>query len=74
MNAAQILADVQLVLSVAKQTLELGLDAKPFVADALQIVVKHQPLSTEQRFALQARETALRNQIDAAVADDDAAD
>lgn len=73
MDATQILADVQLALSAAKQAFELGQDAKPFVTDAYQIVVSRKPLTAEARQAMQDREVALRQQIDDIIAADDAA-
>lgn len=73
MDPASILLDVQIAISVAKAAYELGQDARPFILAAYQIAFGHKTLTDAERKAMQDQEIALRKQIDAAIADDDAA-
>lgn len=73
MNPAAILADVQLAISLGKLAVELGQEAGPYLINAYNIAFGHKTLSAEERQKMRDDEAALRAQIDAVVAADDAA-
>lgn len=73
MDAATILADVQLAISIGKIAVQLGQDAKPFLLNAYDIAFGNKTLTPDERQAMRDQETSFRQQIDAVIAADDAA-
>lgn len=65
MDAATILADAQIVISLGKLAIEVGEDAAPFVVRAYNIVVKGETLTDQERADMLAKEGALRAQLQA---------
>lgn len=60
MDPATILADVQIVISLARLAIQVGQDAAPFVISAYNIAVKGVALTDDERLAMNAKETELR--------------
>lgn len=73
MDPVAILADVQLALSLGRMAYQLEQDAQPFVLKAWQIAFGHKTLTAAERREMKDQEAALRAQIDAVIAADDAA-
>lgn len=73
MDAAAILADVQLALSLGKLAMDLGIEAKPYLVTAYDIAFKNKVLTAEERAAMRVQEISWRSDIDKAIAADDTA-
>jgi hypothetical protein len=73
MDPASILADVQLAISLGKMAYDLEQNVAPYLVTAYQIVFENKVLTADERQAMRDKETAMRAQIDAAIAADDAA-
>lgn len=63
MDAATILADAQVILSLGKLAVQVGMDAAPYVEQVYDIVVLKRPLSGADRQAAIARQTELEAAI-----------
>lgn len=72
MDAAVILADVQLALSLGKMAYELEQNAAPFLINAYNIAFGSKVLTPEERQAMRDQEVSMRASIDAVIAADDA--
>lgn len=72
MDPLTILADVQLALSLGKMAVDLEQQAAPFLTKAYDIAFGHKTLTDAERQDMRDQEAAMRQQIDAAIADDDA--
>lgn len=70
MDPATILADVQIVISLAKLAVQLGQDAAPYIQRAYSIVFDNTALTAQERTDMAAQETQWRADIDAAIAQD----
>ena len=71
MDMPTLEADLALAVTVLNLAVQLYQDVKqltPFVEAIWQIVINKQALTDEQRQALSDTETAMRSQIDAAIA------
>lgn len=73
MDPATILADVQLAISLAKTAYNLGKDMAPYVITAYQIVFENKVLTAVERQTMTDQEVTWRAEIDARIAEDDAA-
>ena len=51
MDMATILADAQIILSLGKLAVQVGMDAAPYIEQAYDIVVLKRPLSDADRQA-----------------------
>ncbi len=60
MDIVAILTDATAVVNLAKLAVDAGKDAAPFIESLYQTLVQGQPLTDEQRAALQTQEDALR--------------
>jgi hypothetical protein len=74
MDAATILADVQLALTIGEAAYKLGMQAGPFLVEAYQIAFQQKVLTADERAEMQAKEAQMRAAIDAAISADDALD
>lgn len=68
-DLASIVANIQLAVSAAKAAYELGQDAGPFIKNAADIIAG-KPMTPDQRAAALAKETELRNRLQAPITDD----
>lgn len=73
MTTDTILANVQLVIKLAKMAYDLGHDAEPFVKTAYNIVVNKKVLTPEEHKTMADQEIAWRAAIDAQIVQDDTA-
>jgi hypothetical protein len=73
MDPVAILADVQLAIKLAKMAYDLGKDVAPYVITAYEIMFKNKILTADERQAMTDQEAAWRANIDAKIAEDDAA-
>lgn len=73
MDAATILADVQLALSLGNMAIQLGENSAPFLINAYNIAFNNKVLTDDERADMVAKETAYRARVDAAIAADDVA-
>lgn len=73
MDAAAILVDVQLAIGLAKTAYELGHDMYPYVKTAYEIAFKNKILTIGERQSMVEQEKIWRAEIDAKIAEDDAA-
>ena len=73
MDIATILADAQVILSLGKLAVQVGMDAAPYIEQAYDIVVLNKPLSDADRQAALAKQAALEAQIATPLPDDGAA-
>lgn len=73
MDPVAILADVQLAIKLAKMAYDLGKDTAPYLITAYEIMFKNKILTVEERQAMTDQELAWRANIDAKIAEDNAA-
>lgn len=73
MDLVTIFADAQLAIKLAKMAYDLGHDMAPYVATAYQIMFKNKILTPSERQAMTDQENTWRANIDAKIAEDDAA-
>lgn len=73
MDPVAILADVQLAIKLAKMAYDLGHDVAPYVITAYEIMFKNKVLTADERKAMTDQEASWRANIDAKIAEDDAA-
>jgi hypothetical protein len=73
MDIATILADAQIILSLGKLAVQVGMDAAPYIEQAYDIVVLKRPLSDTERLAAIAKQAELEADIATPLADDGAA-
>lgn len=73
MDPATIIADAQIVVSLAKLAIQIGADAAPYIQRAYGILFENQTLTADERASMATQETAWRADIDAAIAADDGA-
>lgn len=73
MDVVTIMADVQLAIKLAKMAYDLGKDMYPYVKTAYEIMFKNKVLTVEERQAMTDQEQLWRSEIDAIIAQDDAA-
>jgi hypothetical protein len=64
---------IKLALSLATTAYQLGKDAAPYIKLAYEIQFKNKVLTPAERRAMIEQETAWRAEIDAKIAEDDAA-
>lgn len=69
-----ILDTVTLAVKLAKMAYDLGKDAAPFVKVAYDIAVNKKVLTVEEHKSMVDQEAAWRAEIDAVIAEDDAAE
>lgn len=67
------LAAIKLALSLATTAYQLGKDAAPYIKLAYEIQFKNKVLTSEEHKAILNQEAAWRAEIDAKIAEDDAA-
>lgn len=65
---------IKLALSLAVTAYQLGKDAAPYIKLAYQIQFKNKVLTIEERQAMTDQEATWRTEIDAKIAEDDAAE
>lgn len=70
MDASQVLADVQLALSLGNMAVQLGEEAAPFLLNAYNIAFNNKVLTDDERAVMQSQEAAMRTRVDAAIAAD----
>lgn len=73
MEPVEILADVQLAIKLAKMAYDLGKDMYPYVKTAYEIMFENKVLTVDEREAMIKQEKEWRSNIDARIAEDDAA-
>lgn len=73
MDLAAILEGAQLAIKLANMAMQIGQDAAPHIKTAFGIMFEGKVLTANERAAMLAQETAWREDIDAAIAADDAA-
>lgn len=69
----ELLANVTLAIKLAKMAYDLGKEAAPFVKTAYDILVNKKILTVEEHKSMLDQEAAWRTEIDAKIAEDDAA-
>lgn len=60
MDPATILADVQIVVGIARIAIQVGEDVAPFIETIYQLTVEKRALTDLERADMLARESALR--------------
>ena len=73
MDPIAILKDVQLAIGLAKIAYDLGKDVVPYMITAYEIMFKNRILTVDEREAMTKQEQTWRAEIDAVIAEDDAA-
>lgn len=74
MDPASIIADAQIVISLAKLAYQVGHDALPYIERAYNLLFNSQSLTDQERTDMAAQEAAWRADIDATIAKDDVED
>ena len=72
MDPVSIIADAQIVISLAKLAYQVGQDALPYIERAYQLLFNNKSLTEQERTDMAAQEAAWRADIDAVIAKDDA--
>lgn len=73
MDPVTIMSDIALAVKLAKMAYDTGKDMYPYVKTAYEIMFKNKVLTPEEREAMTNQEQEWRAQIDAVIAEDDAA-
>lgn len=72
MDLATILADAQIIISLGKLAVQVGMDAAPYIEQAYDIVVLKRALSDADRQAAIAKQAEFEAQIATPLPDDGA--
>lgn len=73
MDPVTILANVSLAIKLAKMAYDLGKDVYPFLKTAYEIMFQNKVLTAEERETMEKQEVQWRAEIDAKIAEDEAA-
>lgn len=72
MDLATILADAQIIITLGKLAVQVGMDAAPYIEQAYDIVVLKRPLSDADRQAAMQKQAELEAAIATPLPDDGA--